>query len=282
MKELIEKARVLLEALPYIRTFAGKLFVIKIGGKVLTSGENLHQFAQDVALLRLVGIGVVVVHGGGPEINKLLERMGKKPKFFQGLRVTDNETLKYVEMALARLNMEIVRLINQYGGRAIGLSGNDSACIIARKIAPKGKDIGLVGEVERVDAEVIQRLVREGFIPVIMPTGVTHNGEAVNINADEAASKIAVSLKAEKLMMLTDVDGVLDKRSRHVHSMNRRKVRRYLKEGIIAEGMIPKVQACLGAVEGGVTKSHIINGTVEHAVLLEIFTREGIGTEFIA
>lgn len=282
MQKVIEKARVLIEALPYIRSFRDKIFVVKAGGKVLLTDKSLAHFTMDVSMLRLVGIKVVVVHGGGPEINSLLEKVGKKPVFFKGLRVTDDETLQYVEMALARLNMKIVRLINYYGGRAIGLSGNDSSVILAKRKSFKKKEIGLVGDVKRVNEEVINRLLSEGFIPVIMPTGVTEKGEAVNINADEVASTVASSLKAEKLIVLSDVDGVFDERNRKLNSLTRKQIKELINKKAISEGMIPKVNSCLEAVKKGVRKAHIINGNIEHSLLLEIFTKEGIGTEFIS
>lgn len=282
MQSLIDKARVLMEALPYIRNFNGKVFVIKAGGKALTSDNALSLFAMDVSMLKLVGIDVVVVHGGGPEINELLKRVGKKTEFYKGLRVTDEETLQYVEMALAKLNMKIVRLVNLYGGKALGLSGNDCLTIIARKKKFKNRDIGLVGEVYKVKEDILFKLVKDGFIPVLMPLGVTEDGTPVNINADNVAAEIASAMKAEKLMILTDVDGVLDEKGKIIPSLSAKEAKELMRKRIISEGMIPKVESCVKAVRGGVSKAHIINGNIEHSVLLEIFTKEGIGTEVIA
>jgi acetylglutamate kinase len=290
MQKLIEKAKILIEAMPYIQTFRGKTFVIKYGGNAMVE-ENLKQgFAQDVVLLRYIGINPVIVHGGGPQIGKTMERMGKKPAFVSGQRVTDEETMDIVEMVLGgKVNKEIVHLINQAGGRAVGLTGKDGGLIQAKKLNMTKKsestgeteiiDIGLVGEVTEVRPGALEALDKGGFIPVIAPIGVGKNGETYNINADLVAGAVAGALKAEKLILLTDQSGILDINKNLIPTLNKKKIETLIHAGTIAGGMLPKTKSCLEALDAGCAKVHIIDGRVPHALLLEIFTREGIGTE---
>ncbi|MFN3395244.1 MAG: acetylglutamate kinase [Thermodesulfovibrionales bacterium] len=291
MKRLIEKANILIEALPYIRNFYGKTFVIKYGGAAQVDERLKDSFAQDVVLLNFIGIRPVIVHGGGPKISEMMKRMGKEPSFVQGQRITDRETMEIVEMVLGGLiNKEIVALINSHGGRAIGLSGKDGSLIRAkkkllRKSITSGEeeviDIGLVGEVESVEPGILNTIEKDGFIPVIAPIGVGRDGSAFNINADYVASAVASSLKAEKLILLTDVPGIKDKREVVISSISRKEIKGLIDNGTISGGMLPKVQACVNALNEGVKKTHIIDGRVPHCLLLEIFTKEGIGTEIV-
>lgn len=290
MEKLIEKAKTLIEALPYMQTFRGKTFVIKYGGSAMTDEALMQGFAQDIVLLRYIGINTVIVHGGGPQIGATMERMGKKPAFVCGQRITDAETMDIVEMVLGgKLNKEIVALINRAGGRAVGLTGKDAGLIQARKLKMRRKseetgaeetiDIGLVGEVAEIRPTVLETLEQEGFIPVIAPIGVGENGEAYNINADTVAGSVAGALKAEKLILLTDQAGILDKDKNLIPSLNKKKVEALVSSGVIAGGMIPKTRSCIQALDAGCSKAHIIDGRVPHALLLEIFTKEGVGTE---
>ncbi len=285
----MEIARVLNEALPYIRRFSGRTVVIKYGGNAMTEEALKRGFARDVVLMRLVGIQPVVVHGGGPQIGRLLERIGKESAFVEGMRVTDRETMDVVEMVLGgQVNKEIVQLINAQGGRAVGLTGKDGGLIRARKLrlerrgpeteAPEIIDLGHVGEVESVDASIVHMLVRGGFIPVIAPVGVGADGETYNINADLVAGKVAEVLQAEKLILLTNTPGILDREGRLVSGVDAAAVERLVAEGVITGGMLPKVRCALEAVQAGVGAAHIIDGRLEHAVLLELFTDEGVGT----
>jgi len=292
MKDIITKAEILIEALPYIRNFYGKSFVIKYGGAAQVKEELKESFAKDIALLNFIGIKTTIVHGGGPKISAIMEKMGKKPKFVQGQRVTDQETMDIVEMVLGGLvNKEIVSLINNHGGKAVGLSGKDGGLIKAKKklikkSSAKGVDeiidIGLVGEVTQVDPHIIISLEKEGFVPVISPIGVGPKGETLNINADYVAASVASALKAEKLILLTDVPGIIDKKDRIISTLKKQQIKKLVDDGTISGGMLPKVQACIKAIEGGVSKTHIIDGRVAHCMLLEIFTKEGIGTEIQA
>lgn len=291
MKKLIEKANILIESLPYIRNFYGKTFVIKYGGAAQTEEDLKDSFAQDVVLLNFIGIRPVIVHGGGPKISETMKKMGKEPTFIHGQRVTDKETMDIVEMVLGGLiNKEIVALINSHGGKAVGLSGKDGGLIKAKKKVIKKAtdtgdeeiiDIGLVGEVESVDPEILNSLERDGFIPVISPIGVGSKGEAFNINADYVASAVASALKAEKLILLTDVPGIKDKEDNVISSVNKKDIKKLIDEGTVSGGMLPKVQACIRAIDAGVKKTHIIDGRIPHCLLLEIFTKEGIGTEIV-
>lgn len=291
MKKLIEKANILIEALPYIRNFYGKTFVIKYGGAAQTEKDLKDSFAQDVVLLSFIGIKPVIVHGGGPKISETMKKMGKEPTFIHGQRVTDKETMDIVEMVLGGLiNKEIVALINNHGGKAAGLSGKDGGLIKAKKKVIKKAtdtgdeeiiDIGLVGEVEFVDPEILNCLERDGFIPVISPIGAGKSGEVFNINADYVASAVASALKVEKLILLTDVPGIKNKKGDVISSVDKKGIKKLIDDGTVSGGMLPKVQACTRALDGGVKKTHIVDGRIPHCLLLEIFTKEGIGTEII-
>lgn len=272
-------ARVLTEALPYIRRFAGKTIVVKYGGNAMKGDDMIGSFARDIVLMKAVGMNPVVVHGGGPQIGAHLEKLGKKSEFIDGMRVTDAETMDVVEMMLGGLvNKSVVAQINQQGGRAIGLTGKDGGMIRARKMLLNGKDIGQVGEVEKIDPRVVDHLEQGGFIPVIAPVGVGENGEAYNINADIVAGKLATVLKAEKLMLLTNINGVMDKNKKLLTGLSPADVDALIADGTIYGGMLPKIRCALDAVNSGVKSAHIINGEVEHSVLLELFTDQGIGT----
>jgi acetylglutamate kinase len=292
MKEWVEKARVLIEALPYIQTFYGKTVVIKYGGHAMVNDHLKKSFAQDVVLMRYIGLRPIVIHGGGPQIGEVLKRMGIQSTFVQGLRVTDSETMNVVEMVLGgKVNKEIVTLINQSGGRAVGLGGKDGRLLQARKmhvyqsrgedLPPEIIDAGMIGEITAVDAAVLKALENSQFIPVIAPIGVGAEGESYNINADLVAGAVAGALKAAKLILLTDVPGVLDKDGKLVQSLTTEQAGKMLSDGFITGGMIPKVNCCLKALTEGVEKAHIIDGRIEHAVLLEIFTQSGVGTQVI-
>jgi acetylglutamate kinase len=282
-------AHVLIEALPYINRFVGKTLVIKYGGNAMVDETLKKSFARDVVLMKRVGMNPIVVHGGGPQIGSLLKRLGKESEFYQGMRVTDSETMDVVQMVLGGLvNKEIVTLINQQGGSAVGLTGKDAELIYARKLnftrdnpemkAPEIIDIGHVGEVESFDTSVIDLLIQGNFIPVIAPIGVDKQGQSYNINADLVAGKLAEVLKAEKLMLLTNTPGVLNKQGELLTGLDANSVKALVEEGIIEGGMLPKVHCALEAVRNGVHTAHIIDGRVEHSVLLEIFTNQGVGT----
>ena len=292
--EILEKARILQSALPYIREFYGKTFVIKYGGSAMVDDALRESFAKDVVLLRYVGIKVVIVHGGGPQISQTLERFGIKPHFVGGMRKTDEETMHVVEMVLCGdINKDIVALINTYSGKdiyAVGLSGRDGWLIRAKKmdkevyfrelgLEPPEEDIGYVGEVVDVNTDLINTLVERGYIPVIAPVGVGDDGKAYNINADVSASEIAYRLKAEKVIFMTDTEGVKDRDGKLIPTLTKEETLNLIHQGVIKGGMIPKVKYALKALEMGVKKVHIINGRVPHALLLEVFTDEGIGTE---
>lgn len=292
MKTLIEKANVLIEALPYIKKFYGKTFVIKYGGAAMVEEGLKNAFAQDIVLLSFIGIKPVIVHGGGPKINKIMEKMGKKPTFIQGERFTDKETVDIVEMVLGGLiNKQIVSLINSNGGRAIGLSGKDGNLIKAKKKVlrklsdetgtPEIIDLGLVGEVEKVNPKILFSVEKDGFIPVIAPISSGNKDETLNINADYVAGAIASALKAEKLILLTDTQGILDKDKKLITTLNNTKIKSLISKGTISGGMLPKVHACQNALKGKVKKTHVIDGRIPHALLLEIFTNTGIGTEIV-
>jgi acetylglutamate kinase len=291
MESFIGKAEVLMEALPYFRRFYGKTFVIKYGGHAMIDEELKEGFAQDIVLLKYVGINPVIVHGGGPQIDTVLDRMGITSRYVRGMRVTDQETLDIVEMVLVgKVNKEIVTLINQHGGMAVGLSGKDGGLILARKMnvtvsnngeAPEIVDIGMVGEIVGINPLVIDSLDENKFIPVIAPVGVGAKGETYNINADLVAGEVAEALHAEKLILMTDVEGVKDKKGEFLSTLKVNQARKLIQEGVVGSGMIPKVECCIEALKGGVGKTHILDGRVKHAVLLEIFTKEGVGTEVV-
>jgi acetylglutamate kinase len=290
--EWIAKAEVLLEALPYLRRFQGQTLVVKYGGAAQQDPLLKQGFARDITLLQTLGIHVVLVHGGGPQIGKLLEELHIPTHFVEGLRVTDSRTMDIVEMVLAgKINKEIVNLINGAGGRAVGLSGKDGRLLKSQKVEfyrpredepPEIIDIGLVGEVTGVNTELIQALLGQHFLPVIAPVGVGEQGETLNINADLVAGAVAGALNAAKLILLTDVPGVLDRKGQLLSSLTRFQAVTMMEDGAISGGMIPKIKCCLEALEEGVTKAHILDGRVPHAVLLEIFTDRGVGTEIVA
>jgi acetylglutamate kinase len=292
MKALIEKANSLIESLPYIRKFSGKTFVIKYGGAAMVDENLKDAFARDIVLLNFIGIKPVIIHGGGPKINKIMEKMGKKPTFVHGQRVTDEETIDIVEMVLGGLiNKQIVSLINNHGGFAIGLSGKDGNLIkakrkVIRKISPETGvpeiiDLGLVGEVEKINPRILTSIDESGFIPVIAPISAGRKSKTLNINADYVAGEIASALKAEKLILLTDIEGVKNKKNKLISTLNMKKIKSLISNNTISGGMLPKVQACENAIKGNVKKTHIIDGRIPHALLLEIFTEKGIGTEII-
>lgn len=285
----VERAHVLSEALPYIQRFAGKTIVIKYGGNAMTDEALKNGFARDVVLLKQVGINPVVVHGGGPQIGDLLKRIGKESTFVDGMRVTDSETMDVVQMVLGGLvNKEIVSLINQHSGRAVGLTGKDADCIRARKMTftrnnpelnvPEIIDIGHVGEIVSINGEVIDMLLHGDFIPVIAPVGVGSDGQSYNINADVVAGKLAESLHAEKLILLTNTAGLLDAEGKVMTGLTAAQVDGLIADGTVHGGMLPKIRCALEAVHAGVTSAHIIDGRVEHALLLEVFTDAGVGT----
>jgi acetylglutamate kinase len=289
MQELIAKANVLMEALPWIRRFYGTSIVIKYGGHAMVDERLREEFARDIILMKYIGLNPVVIHGGGPQIGKVLEAMNIQSHFVQGMRVTDSATMDVVEMVLGgKVNKEIVSNINRHGGKAVGITGKDGGLIRARKmemtainpdsLTPEILDIGMVGEVEEVNPAIIEALEKNNFIPVIAPIGGGLEGETYNINADLVAGKIAGALKAEKLILLTDVEGVKDKDGRLISTIDIQRVPDLINNGTISGGMIPKVNCCVEAIEAGVGKTHIIDGRMEHACLLEIFTDKGIGT----
>ena len=298
MEELIKKANVLVEALPYIRAFAGKTVVLKYGGKAMTDAELKEGFTTDVVLMKYVGLNPVVVHGGGPQIDQMLKRLAIEPKFRQGVRVTDAATMEIVEMVLGgTINKEIASLISRHGAKAVGLSGKDGGLIQAKPFTKadwakklgadldswgEDEDYGLVGDVQAVDASILKNLQATNAIPVIAPLGVGKDGRTYNINADLVAGAVAAALGAEKLVVLTDVRGIKDEDGKLLSTLARKDMARMVKKGTISEGMLPKVQACLTALEGGVKKAHVIDGRTPHAILLEIFTDKGIGTEIVA
>ena len=280
MEKLIEKARTLTEALPYIRAFHNKLVVIKYGGAAMVDDELKASFATDVTLLHFIGIRPIIVHGGGPQIGRMLKRVGKESRFVGGMRVTDDETMEIVEMVLGGgVNAEIVELIGRAGGQAVGLTGKDGCFLRVRRLAgPAGEDIGRVGEPEHIDPQLLLRMTQSGFIPVVAPIGIDADGQTYNINADVAAGRIAEAVGAEKLILLTDVEGVLDADGKLMPKLDRFAARAALEDGTIDGGMIPKVECCVRAREAGVTSTHIIDGRIAHALLLEIFTDGGVGT----
>lgn len=292
MQKLIEKASTLMEALPYIKRFSGKTIVIKYGGHAMADEKLRKSFALDVILLKYIGINTVIVHGGGPQINETLKRYGIVSEFVRGMRVTDAETMGVVEMVLTgQVNREVVGYLNQQGGRAAGISGKDGNLLICEKMLQEvrgedGKaemvDIGYVGDVVEVNPSIIQALEKGGFIPVIAPVGVGRDGESYNVNADLVAGRVAAALGAEKLILLTDVSGVKNKEGELLSSIPLAEVAELIDNGTVTGGMIPKVTCCTDALAAGVKKAHIVDGRIEHAILLEIFTNVGIGTEFEA
>jgi acetylglutamate kinase len=277
------KATILAEALPYIREFSGKTVVIKYGGSAMEDPDLAHLFAQDVVLMRLVGMNPVVVHGGGPQISDLMRRLGKEPEFVDGLRVTDAETVDIVRMALVgKVNREIVASVNQHGSYAVGLSGEDAGLIT---VGQRDDKLGFVGDIRRIDPSILERLLREELIPIVATVGVDEAGQAYNVNADTVAGAIAESLRAEKLVYLTNVAGMYGDLADEASLISRIDVDRLsalVDEGVLSEGMIPKARSCVEAVKSGVSRAHILDGRIPHALLLEFFTREGIGTMVVA
>ena len=294
VQEGIAKAKVLVESLPYLREFSGKTVVVKYGGHAMVDEQLKKNFALDIILMQYVGIHPVVVHGGGPHINRVLEKMQVKPNYVQGMRVTDGETMNVVAMVLVgKVNKEIVGLITPHGGKAVGLSGRDGDLVQAEKMTlhskplsedrpPELSGIGRVGKVTRVNSEILSTLEQRDFIPVIAPVGVGEDGQAFNINADLVAGSIAAELKALKLILLTDVEGVKNSQGELISTIYRDQIDDLIAAEVIQGGMIPKVNCCKAALDGGVSKAHIIDGRQEHAILLEIFTKKGIGTELVA
>lgn len=279
MQKNLEKIKTLFESLPYIRKFYNKTIVIKYGGNAMVEEGLKTSFALDIVLMKYIGMNPVIVHGGGPQIGGLLKRLGKESKFVKGIRVTDNETMDVVEMVLVgKVNKEIVGLINYHGGKAVGLGGKDGGLIKAKPIKMKGVEMGFVGDVESVNPSVIKTLEMNSFIPVIAPVGAGEDGLTYNINADTVAGSIAAALQAEKLILLTDVTGVLDKDKKLISSLSLAEARSLIRKKTAVGGMIPKLECCMEAVAKGVKAAHIIDGRVEHAVLLEVFTDAGVGT----
>ncbi|HWQ64439.1 MAG TPA: acetylglutamate kinase [Methanospirillum sp.] len=285
----MKREDVLMEALPYIRKFHGRTMVIKLGGHAMVEGEILDTVVSDVVLLQLVGIKVVLVHGGGPEITEKMKALGKEPKFVGGLRITDDETLEVAQMVLVgKINTNIVSLISKAGGKAIGISGNDANLIIARKMErqrvrvnnrEEEVDLGHVGEIETINPDILNTLLDNGYVPVIAPLAIDRAGNDLNINADTAAGEIAIALKAYKFISMTDVDGIMDKeRTKVFRQVTKSEAEHLITTGVVSEGMIPKVQAVLHAIQDGVPYSHIINGNIGHNLILELFTSEGVGT----
>lgn len=290
MHDPTERAQALIEALPFIQRFRGKTLVIKYGGHAMLSAPLREAFAQDVVMLQAAGINPVVVHGGGPQINQLIERLGLKSSFVRGMRVTDAPTMEAVEMVLQKIGKEIVAAISRHGGRAVGLSGKDGDLIVARKLKlmltdEKGRrsaaDVGLVGEVAEVNPAVLATLRESGFIPVIAPIGHGRGGETYNINADVAAGELAGALQAARLVLLTDVEGVKDEQGRVIPSLDAARAKKMIASGAIGQGMIPKVECALGALRAGAGSTHIIDGRVPHAVLQAVFSDAAIGTEVV-
>lgn len=293
MKKLIQKAEILLEALPFIKNFYGKTFVIKYGGNAMVSEKLKDNFALDIVMMKYIGINPVIIHGGGPQIDKTLKALGIKSQFFEGQRVTNKETIDVVEMVLGgKINKEIVSLINRHGGNAVGITGKDGDLIMAKR-HKKGKkqsaetnrpeiiDLGLVGEITQVNPRILETLDKNEFVPVIAPIGKGGDGTTLNINADFVASKIASALKAEKLILMTDTEGVKNKTGKLQSGLTKKEVAAMIKEKVIKDGMLPKVKCCLDALKAGVHKTHIVDGRVQHALLLEIFTEDGIGTQIV-
>ena len=282
LKALQAKATVLIEALPYIQRFAGETLVVKYGGHAMTDAEAAVSFARDVALLRSVGINIVVVHGGGPQIKRVLDRLGISSEFKKGYRVTDETTMEVVRMVLVgTVDQEVVSRINQAGGRAVGLSGADGRLLLGRKVTVGGEDVGRVGLIERVDDTELRLLSEGGFIPVVAPVAVDREGKPLNVNADLVAGAVAAHLRARKLLLMTDVPGVMDAEGQVMSSLRRPKVDQLLADGVLTGGMIPKLKCATDALDAGVRKVHIVDGRVKHALLLELFTDTGIGTEVI-
>jgi acetylglutamate kinase len=292
MKKSIQKAEILIESLPFIKKFYNKTIVIKYGGNAMVSEELKDNFALDVVMMKYIGINPVIVHGGGPQIGKTLELFGIKSKFIDGQRVTSEEMIDVVEMVLGgKINQDIVSLINRHGGNAVGITGKDGDLIQAKRFRkvkkcpetnrPEILDLGLVGDIKQVNANILKTLDEAEFIPVIAPIGRGEQGETLNINADFVAGKIAGALKAEKLLLMTDIEGVKDKNGKLITGLTRKDAQKLIKSKVIKDGMLPKVNCCLDALKEGVAKTHIVDGRVKHALLLEMFTEAGVGTQIV-
>ena len=282
--QVISKAQTLIEALPYIKKFQGKTIVVKYGGSAMLDENLKYNVIEDVALLKLVGLKPVIVHGGGKEISKWVEKIGKEPEFINGLRVTDGETMEIAEMVLSKVNKSLVSMMQKVGLKAVGISGKDGGLFTVKKRLPGGKDIGYVGEITKVDTEVIDALVDQDFIPVIAPIGVSEEYEDYNINADDAACAVASALNAEKLAFMTDIEGVCmdpNDKSTFISILTLNEANKMIKDGFIGGGMLPKLRNCIDAVKNGVSRVHILDGRKEHCLLLEFFTKKGIGTAII-
>jgi len=286
------RAKILIEALPYIRRFNNATIVVKYGGNAMVNEGLKKDFALDIILMKYVGFNPIVVHGGGPQIGELLNKLSIESEFVDGMRVTDKRTMDVVEMVLVgKVNKEIVTLINKNGGQSVGLSGKDGQLITAKKMKyykdkgddqpPEIIDMGMVGEITSINNRILKSLIEDRFIPVIAPVGAGKKGETYNINADLVAGHIAASLKARKLILLTDTEGVLDKEGTLISTLRMKEIQQFIDDGTIKGGMIPKIKCCFEAIKGGVKKAHIIDGRKDHAILLEIFTRTGIGTEVV-
>ncbi|MDR1940236.1 MAG: acetylglutamate kinase [Clostridiales bacterium] len=280
MNSLLEKANILTEALPYINRLSKKIVVIKYGGNAMQDAEVTRTVLEDISILKIVGVYPVLVHGGGPEINKMLDRLSIKSKFINGLRVTDAETMRVVQMSLTSLNKDIASSLNTLGVNAIGICGKDANLINVKKTDPAkyGADLGFVGDIVSVNSEFLLKLIHDDFVPVISSIGADKNGASFNLNADTAASSVAAALNAEKLIYLTDVDGIKDASGRLISEISVKQIYGLIDDGVISGGMIPKAKACIEGVENGIKRTHIINGTFKHPILLEIFTDKGIGT----
>lgn len=281
-----DKAKILIEALPYIKKFSGKTFVIKYGGHAMVDDDLKEQVINDIILMKYVGINPVIVHGGGPDINEWLSKANIESEFIQGLRVTDEKIMEIVQMVLiGKINKEIVALLENNGIKALGFSGIDGQTLLAKKkmveIEGETFDLGFVGEVEKVNPALIDKAIEDKYIPVIAPVGIDSKGQSYNINGDSAAGSIAASLNAEKLFLLTDIDGVLDKEGNLISRMDQASVKKLIADGTVSGGMIPKIECCMEAITNGVSSAHIVNGTLLHALLLEIFTDKGVGTMFV-
>ena len=284
VEQIISKAQTLIEALPFIQKFQGKTVVVKYGGSAMLDEKLKYNVIKDVALLKLVGMKPVIVHGGGKEISKWVEKVGKEAEFINGLRVTDAETMEIAEMVLSKVNKSLVSLMQQVGLKAVGISGKDGGLLKVKKRFPGGKDIGYVGEVTEVDTEILNTLIGHDFIPVVAPIGVSDEFEDYNINADDAACAVATALNAEKLVFLTDIEGVFidpTDKSTLISEMNLDEARELIDNGVVGGGMLPKLNNCIAAMDNGVARVHILDGRLEHCLLLEFFTEKGIGTAIL-
>lgn len=284
MEEVLVKAQTLIEALPYIREFNGKKIVVKYGGSAMVDEELKYNVIKDVALLKLIGLKPIIVHGGGKEISKWVKKVGKEPEFINGLRVTDEETMEIAEMVLSKVNKSLVQMMEKLGVKAVGISGKDGGLLRVDKKLSNGQDIGFVGNVKSVDADILDTLIDSGFVPVIAPIGISDDYETYNINADDAACAVATAIGAEKLVFLTDIEGVfvdpMDK-STLISEMNVAEAQKFIESGVVGGGMLPKLTNCIDAINNGVARVHILDGRLQHCLLLEFFTTKGIGTAIL-